>query len=82
MSAPDWSRTSQAFRHLDGSLPQPPRRVTTPDGPGGIELFRTFPAVRKEYQRGRLHGWVQAMVFYTIATTVLVLGFVALGVRP
>jgi hypothetical protein len=69
--------------HVAGQRPDwfPPRRVTTPDGPGGIELFRTFPAVRKEYQRGRLHGWVQAMVFYTIATTVLVLAFHALGVH-
>lgn len=70
--------------HVAGQRPDwiPPRRVTTPDGPGGIELFRTFPAVRREYQRGRLHGWLQAMVFYTIATTVLVLAFHALSFRP
>jgi hypothetical protein len=38
--------------------------------------------VRREYSRGFRNGFVAAMVFYGIASAVLVLGFVALGVRP
>jgi len=70
--------------HVAGQRPDwfPPPRVTTPDGPGGIELFRTFPAVRREYGRGFRNGFIAAMVFYGVASAVLVLGFVALGVRP
>lgn len=60
----------------------PPRRVSTPDGPGGIELFRTFPAVRREYGRGFRNGFIAAMVLYGIGSLMLVLAFHVLGFRP
>lgn len=72
--------TNQAELNMDWRAP---RRATTPDGKAAsLEAFRSSPAVKREYQRGLLHGWIGAMAFYAIATAVLVLAFHALGVHP
>ena len=60
-----------------------PPRVTTPDRKAAsIEAWRSAPAVRREYERGLRNGWIGAMVFYGVASAVLVLAFHVLGFRP
>lgn len=46
------------------------------------EAWRSVPSVRREYERGLRNGWISAAVFYTIASTVLVLAFHVLGCKP
>jgi hypothetical protein len=57
-----------------------PSRVTTPDHPAGdFDTWRSTPAVRREYERGLLHGWIGAMAFYAVVSAVLILAFRVLG---
>lgn len=88
---PKFSRYAQEFKRLDGTPSnwrdaQPghvPPRVTTPDRrAASLEAWRSAPAVRREYERGLRNGWIGAMLFYGVASAVLILAFHALGFRP
>lgn len=61
-----------------------PPRVTTPEPrrTASIEAWRTSPAVVHEYNRGFRCGFIAAMAFYGLLSTVLVLAFHVLGFRP